>query len=170
MMLDRRVGALQMRGASAAVSSEKKRSLREGRKRLEAWASICSLRENYSPQSNLSERSGGLSWCKLKEAITYINDNLDKNLKLTEIAAVVEISPYYFARLFKQSMGMPPHQYVSNRRIEQAKALLENTNLPIAEVASSVGFTSQSHFTNVFRKLTGITPKAYKHTPQKDNL
>ncbi len=98
-------------------------------------------------------------WC----AIEYINDNLEKDLTLAEIAASVGMSPYHFARAFKQATGLPPHQYLIKRRIEKAKSLLRQTHLAIAEIAYHVGFASQSHFTTLFRKHTGTTPKAYRN-------
>ena len=99
---------------------------------------------------------------KLRCAIDYINDNLEKDLTLAEIAASVGMSPYHFARAFKQATGFPPHQYLIKRRIEKAKNLLTQTNLAIAEIAYRVGFASQSHFTTLFGKHTGTTPKAYR--------
>lgn len=75
------------------------------------------------------------------------------------IAKAVEISPSYFLTLFKQSTGMAPHQYVITRRIERAKALLTQTRLPIAEIATRTGFADQSHLTRLMRRHTGLTPK-----------
>ena len=105
---------------------------------------------------------GGLSQHKLRWAIEYINENLEKDLKLSEIAAIVGMSQYHFVRMFKQSTGLPPHRYLVERRLEKAKRLLTETDLPIAEIAHCVGFANQSSFTKVFRKHTLITPKAYR--------
>ena len=113
-------------------------------------------------KSILRDYTDGLSKHKLKEAISYINDHLDHELSLTEIATVVQISPHYFATQFKQSTGLTPHQYVTQCRIERAKILLTNRELTITEVMRQVGFKSQSHFTRVFRQYTAITPKAYR--------
>jgi AraC family transcriptional regulator len=98
----------------------------------------------------------------LREAIAYINDHLDRNLSLAELAALVQMSPYYFASLFKQSTGLAPHQYITKCRIERAKQLLKKRELTIMEICQQVGFQSQSHFTRVFRKHTATTPKAYR--------
>jgi len=75
---------------------------------------------------------------------------------------VVEMSPYHFARLFKQSTGFTPHQYLINSRIERAKMLLAEKKLSIAEICEYVGFRSPSHFIALFRKFTSMTPKAYR--------
>lgn len=104
----------------------------------------------------------GLSARKLRQAISYIQDNLEKDLTLAEISAVVEMSMYHFSRLFKQSTGFAPHQYVMNCRIAKAKKLLAESNKTIEQISEQVGFQSQSHFTNVFRKFMGITPKVYR--------
>lgn len=95
-------------------------------------------------------------------AIEYINENLTKDLTLAEIAHVAEMNPYYFSCAFKQSTGIPPHRYVMNSRIERAKKLLMDDELPLVEVGLSVGFQNQSHFTTLFHKRTGVTPKAFR--------
>jgi AraC-like DNA-binding protein len=98
----------------------------------------------------------------LHSAIAYINDRLEEDLSLKKIAQVAKISPYYFARLFKQATGMTLNQYVTSRRMEKAKHLLLKQDLSVVEVAKQVGIKSQSHFNKVFRKHTGSTPKAYR--------
>jgi AraC family transcriptional regulator len=103
-----------------------------------------------------------LSKYKLRQAVNYINEHLDQNLTLAEIAAAVRMSPNYFASLFKQSTGLTPHQYVMKCRIEKAKQLLHHQQLTLVEICQEVGFTSQSHFTRVFRQHTKTTPKAYR--------
>jgi AraC-like DNA-binding protein len=79
-----------------------------------------------------------------------------------ELAVLVQMSPYYFASLFKQSTGLAPHQYITKCRIERAKQLLKKRELTIMEICQQVGFQSQSHFTRVFRKHTATTPKTYR--------
>lgn len=119
--------------------------------------------KRYSVQQPvIREYTGGLPNHKLKTAIAYINDHLEQNILLTEIAAVVQMSPHYFATLFKQSTGIAPHQYLTQCRVERAKQYLKQQNLSIIEVSGLVGFQSQSHFAKVFRRHVGITPKAYQ--------
>ncbi len=113
-------------------------------------------------KKGIQEPTGELSNSQLQQVIDYINDNLAAKLTLEEIATVVGMSPYYFTRLFKQSTGLPPHQYLIQRRIEYAKFLLTQSQLPLVEIALRVGSTSQSNFTALFRKQVGITPKAYR--------
>jgi AraC family transcriptional regulator len=72
------------------------------------------------------------------------------------------MSYFHFSRAFKQSMGMTATNYIAGRRIERAKRMLEETELPISEIALRSGFSSQSHFTTAFRRLAGATPKAFR--------
>jgi AraC family transcriptional regulator len=99
---------------------------------------------------------------KLRQTIDYINANLERNLSLLELAELVQMSPHYFARLFKQSTGISPHQYMLTCRIEKAQKLLTKQDLSLAEISLQVGFHDQSRFTSMFRKHTGVTPKKYR--------
>ena len=100
--------------------------------------------------------------CRLRRVTEYIQQNLDKNLTLAELAAVVCMSPYHFARLFKDSTGVPPHRFVVRQRIARARGVLVTPELSIAEISLRVGFRTPSHFTTVFRGLLGLTPVAYR--------
>ena len=78
-------------------------------------------------------------------------------------AAAAHVNPYHFARLFKAGTRLPPHQYVIARRVERAKELLRGRDRPpLAEVATEVGFSDQSHFTRHFRRLVGVTPRRFR--------
>ncbi|MFL6276692.1 MAG: helix-turn-helix domain-containing protein [Blastocatellia bacterium] len=107
---------------------------------------------------------GGLAGHKLRRATDYINDNLSRDLSLAEIAAVLDLSTYHFVRTFKQATGETPHQYLLKSRVERAKQLLAETELPLAEISYLVGFNSQSHFTTSFRRMARQTPKAFRET------
>ncbi len=109
------------------------------------------------------EHAGGLSKRALKSVIDYIGDNLaNKDLLLDEIAGAAHTSPYHFSRLFKESTGLAPHQYVIERRVQRAKELLSSTALPIAEIALLCGFAHQSHLNRHFKRLLGVNPKALR--------
>ena len=101
----------------------------------------------------------GLTRTQLQQVLDYIHTHLDRDLSLTELAEAIDISPTYFASLFKQAMGVSPHQYVIGQRVEGAKTMLSKTDLAIADIALQVGFSSQSHLTQQFKRLTSLTPK-----------
>lgn len=105
---------------------------------------------------------GGLAPGAGRRVREFIESNLEQPLVLADLAAVAGLSPYHFARMFKQSAGEPPHAYVLRRRVEQARGLLAGSPLSLAEIAARCGFSNQSHFTGVFRRLTGVTPKRYR--------
>ncbi len=120
------------------------------------------LIKNYSTQEKpLKEFQGGLGKRKLNKIVEYINDDLNKDLSLQELASLVEISPYHFARQFKKSTGLPPRQYIICTRVERAKQLLLQGDLTIAQVAYIVGFSHQSHLNRHFKRWLGITPKVF---------
>ena len=99
---------------------------------------------------------------RLRRVTEYIQRNLDKDLSLVELAAVVCMSPYHFARLFKGSTGVPPHRFVVRQRIARAGGFLVTQTPSIAQISRQVGFRNPSHFTTVFRHAVGITPGAYR--------
>lgn len=131
---------------------------------LESLVNFLSIHliKNYSTQQKpLKEFQGGLGKRKLNQIVEYINNDLNKDLSLHELASLVEISPYHFARQFKKSTGLPPRQYIIRTRVERAKQLLLQGNLTIAQVAYIVGFSHQSHLNRHFKRWLGITPKVF---------
>ena len=128
-----------------------------------AVALAARLLGRYSAHVTISHNCNAiLSGYTLRRVTDYITDNLTKDLALAEIADVAHMSPHYFSRAFRNSTGTPPHRYVIDRRIEKAKTLLSEKYLPLVEVGLSVGFQNQSHFTTLFHKRTGVTPKVYR--------
>jgi AraC family transcriptional regulator len=92
----------------------------------------------------------------------YIEEQLDKEISLRDLAALTQLSPFHFARAFKQSFGEPPHRYQMGRRIERAKALLKVPARTVTEVALMLGYSETSSFTSAFRRLNGVTPFDYR--------
>ncbi|ARV62822.1 AraC family transcriptional regulator [Nostocales cyanobacterium HT-58-2] len=136
-----------------------------GRLYVESLANVLAVQllRNYSAtQPRVSLYSGGLSDHQLQRVIDYINDYLAEEIKLSDLAELLGMSQFHFSHLFKQSMGIPPYQYVIQQRVERAKQFLKQTQISIAEVALLCGFNSHSHLSKWFRQLTGMTPKAYR--------
>jgi AraC family transcriptional regulator len=103
-----------------------------------------------------------LSGSKLQLVIDYFEDNLHRNITLSELSALVALTPRYFCAAFKEAVGRPPHQFQIERRIERAKILLRDPELSLANVALMVGFSSQSHLNDYFRRITGLTPARFR--------
>lgn len=119
------------------------------------------LRRYSTRKQRIQGYAGGLPKHKLQQAIDYIQAHSAENVSLEAIATEVGMSQYYFARLFKQSTGSSPYQYLIKCRIERAKELLLQGQQSIANVALQVGFASQSQFGRHFKRLTGVTPKQF---------
>ncbi len=138
---------------------------RMGRLYLESLANalVVNLLQDYSAiHPRITQFNQGLGDHKLLQITHYIDEALDQNLKLADLAQLAKMSQSHFSRLFKQSMGLSPHQYLLQQRVERAKQLLKHTNQSLVEIALACGFDSHSHFTRQFRQITGITPKAYR--------
>jgi AraC family transcriptional regulator len=104
----------------------------------------------------------GLPLHKLQRALRFIDEHIAAAIRVTDLAATAHMSLFHFARMFKEATGVPPHRYITFRRVDRAKSLLSETDLPLVDVAAEAGFQTQGHFTCVFRKLTGLTPRAYR--------
>lgn len=99
---------------------------------------------------------------RLLKVLAYIEENLALPIKYASLCQIAALSRTHLGSTFKLSMGMTLHQYIILRRIERAKVLILDTELPLAEIAISVGFSSQSHMTSCFRKQSGMTPAQYR--------
>ena len=100
----------------------------------------------------------------------YIDNNYAKDLTLSQVAKYIYLSDSYFAHSFKDKFGISPKSYILKTRIEAAKELLENTDLKIADVALSVGFSSQQRFNDIFKKHTEKTPLKYRQEKKQSRM
>ena len=126
---------------------------------------VIHLLRNYSNiRANIDEETvNKQTEYKLKQALQYIDNNLNRHLPLEEVANKVNISKYYFCRLFSQYIGVSPYRYLLQRRIDKAKLLIQqNPDSKMADIALECGFKTQSHFNRQFRNLTGTTPCGYR--------
>ncbi len=110
---------------------------------------------------------GGMAPYRLRKAVSLIEQHLfdetEGRIALRTVARHVGMSYFHFSRAFKHAMGMTPTNYIIERRLERAKKLMQETDLPIADIALRSGFSSQSHFTTSFRRFVGITPRSFRH-------
>jgi len=119
-------------------------------------------RERVKEEREDEETMNGLPVVRLRRVTEFIDDNLARALPLADLSAEAHLSQYHFARLFKESTGMPPHRFVVQRRIERARELLAQGQLSIDAIARAVGFRTRSHFSMMFHRLTGDPPTVYR--------
>jgi AraC family transcriptional regulator len=117
---------------------------------------------NYASSPRPIRESGGLPRYKLRHAIQFMRENIHTEISFHDVAAHLKMSAYHFARMFKDSTGYSPHQYIVQCRVNRAKELLVGTKLPITDVAFEIGYRTQSHFTTSFGRFVGMTPAAFR--------
>jgi len=136
-----------------------------GRLYAESLANVLAvhLLRHYTTEGEQGPSSaGGLSPSKLRRITDYIAENFGTDISLTQLAQVAGMSSFHFSREFKKATGTTPHQYLIRFRVDQAKTLLADHDLPLVEVGLRAGFSHQSHFTRLFRRITGTTPHLYR--------
>lgn len=104
----------------------------------------------------------GLSAAACKRVLSYMEERLDTQLSLAELAELARMSVRHFCRAFRASMGCSPHQYLLRQRVERAKSLIAMREMTLCDIAQAAGFTDQSQLTRTFRKQMGITPAGYR--------
>ena len=104
----------------------------------------------------------GLPIWQLRKVEDYVRDQLAEEISVDKLAEVVELSPFHFSRVFKQSTGMSPLQFVTRQRITRAQQLIRETSRSLIEIALDVGYTSPSHFAQIFRRVVGVTPTEFR--------
>lgn len=107
------------------------------------------------PKSGL----GGYTFNKIKE---YVHEHCDEDLSLEKLSTIAGVSTFHFSRMFKLDSGVSPHQYVLQSRIERARSMLVSSRSSISDIAFTVGFSSQSHMTEAFKRVVGTTPSRYR--------
>ena len=105
---------------------------------------------------------GGLSPAAMRRVREYVDAHLGGSMDLATLAGVAGVSIHHFARGFKQSAGVTPHHYLTQKRVERAQDLLGNTDLSVSEIALAVGFSDQSHLARHFRQMLGVTPGQFR--------
>jgi AraC family transcriptional regulator len=145
---------LQKRGALRAIY-------------LESWAVVIAIhmaqtRLVYGATAPAHKCCFGLSARRLNRVLAFIEEHLCDSILVARLAEAVNMSPYHFARMFKQTTGSSPHVYITMRRLSRAKYLLRHSDLPLIRVAELAGFQTQAHFTALFAKHIGMTPRLFR--------
>jgi len=165
------LNAPELRSAMLAVDAELRAGGVGGPLMAESLATILTVHliRHTTGAHRLPVSAGGvLSRRQLRTVVEYIMENLEGSPTLEQMAAVVHLSPYHFARQFKAATGLPPHQYVIAGRIERAQHLLQrDSELGLAEVALRVGFSDQSKFSLHFKRIVGVTPGQFRISARK---
>jgi AraC family transcriptional regulator len=105
---------------------------------------------------------GGLAPWQVCRVLTHIEAHLGARITTAELANLVRLSPFHFSRAFKRSLNDSPHAYLMRRRVERAQGLMLTTTTPIAQIALSCGLADQAHFTRLFRRFAGESPRAWR--------
>jgi AraC family transcriptional regulator len=160
-----------LRAAMLAVDAEMTAGAAGGRLAAESLAPVLAvqlLRQALAPRPPARGRDGALPRGTLRIVVEYIEVHLNAGLTLAQMAAVAHRSAYHFARQFKAATGMALHQYVIARRVARAQQLLHpDQDLALAEIAAHVGFADQSHFTQHFKRLVGVTPHQFRRSASR---
>jgi AraC family transcriptional regulator len=131
---------------------------------LAAMLTVHLLRSYGSPERSPIPHRGGLAPRQIRRVLDYIDAHLQDDLGLVELATIAGLSPHHFVGAFKISVGKPPHQFVLERRVQRAVELLRDSDRTIAEIAHAAGFSSQSHLTANFGRVTGLTPSRFRRS------
>ena len=155
----------QIEAIGMLLLAELKQENLGGRLYIESLANVLAvhlLRQYAAAKPHLPIYEGGLPKRQLLQVLEYVNEYLNQDIKLADLAALLGMSQFHFSHLFKQSIGTAPYQYLLQQRVERAKQLLKQTDRSIIEIAFLCGFNSHSHLSKQFRQLTGMTPKAFR--------
>jgi AraC family transcriptional regulator len=158
---------LTLRHLMEVLLSEKQASFRSGLFFLDSVTTTLAsyLLRHYSAGSTVLENStGGLAPSLLRRSIEFIQARLEGNLRLSDLAGEVGISPSHLIRSFRKSTGKTPYQFLLHQRIDRARSLMRDHSTPLTQVALASGFADQHHLARVFRRITGVTPSSYRRS------
>jgi AraC family transcriptional regulator len=161
------VDGAQVRGLLNAIEQELTREGSAGGLRMDGLAVdlIAALAESHAengPAAAPRHRTGALDRRRLDRVLAFINDNLERDVALADMAEVACVSVFHFARLFQQTIGATPHAYLSRRRLDLAKQRLAHGTDSLTELALACRFSSQANFTRAFSQATGVSPGRYR--------
>jgi AraC-like DNA-binding protein len=120
------------------------------------------LQEVDVAQPPRQEAKGGLAPWQIRRVTAHIEANLDMPIRSSELAAIARLSPCHFSRVFRDSFGCSPLEYVTRRRMEHAQGLMLSTDAPLSQIALDCGLADQAHFSRLFRRFVGETPRSWR--------
>jgi len=159
-LADARVGAL-----AAAVNAERVAGFPGGRLFLDSLeqALAVALVNGYAVRHrSVQTHRGGLGSARLRRIKEFVDAKIEDELTLCEMAQAVELSAAHFSRMFRESTGETPHQFLLRQRVERAKTMLRSADERVLDVAVACGFKSQQHFAQAFRRVCGISATEYR--------
>ena len=119
------------------------------------------------PAADAAKISRSLARWQLNRALELFEANLDRPIRLEEVADAVRLSASHFSRAFHQSVGEPPARYLRRYRVKRAREMLLLTSKSVSEIALNCGFADQAHLTKTFSRIVGVTPAAWRRTFSK---
>ncbi len=161
-VLDRLARALVEAGVDPAKLDQRA----ENSKRLAIVASLFELPVSPVAKPVAPRQACALPKWRLKRVVEHVDTHISEQITLAALASVAGMSRMYFASQFRAATGLRPHDYVLRKRIERAQHLLATTSDPLVEIAFSVGFQTQAHFTTIFKKIAGNTPLRWRREQQ----
>jgi AraC-like DNA-binding protein len=155
----------QLRSAIAELVSALSNALNDERESAEECLSRVAaiLQPLETPEARTGERmKGGLAPWQIRKVTSHIEANLDKPIRSADLAALLMLTPCHFSRAFRASFGEPPLEYVIRRRVQRAQGLMLSTDAPLSQIALDCGLADQAHFSRLFRRVVGESPKAWR--------
>lgn len=155
----------QLENIGWALKAEMESGYPCGRLYLDSLAVSVALRLvrcHSSVRQEPKRQSGRISAGKLRQVLSYVEDNLSQEISLGDLAGIAGLSVSHFKNLFRETMGLSVHQYLIRRRVERARVLLVEGKLPISQIALETGFAHQSHLARHMRRVLGASPRAVR--------
>jgi AraC family transcriptional regulator len=116
------------------------------------------------------EHRGGLAPWQIRRLAKFVDENISESVVISDMAALVRLSPHHFCRAFRVSLGESPHRYLIRCRVARAEQLMRTTPIPLGQIASECGFADQAHFTKVFSAACGMSPGAWRRTEAERSI